>query len=103
MIAEALKKEYIPKYYDGESKFYRHLLFSALYKLVLIGKNDYKGMTPELEYIDCYGAFIILYRQEGDDSYLQMARLFRKAAHKVYRIMLRKKMTSYNPKFLNLV
>ena len=103
MIAEALKKEYIPKYSNGEPKFYRSLLFSALHKLVLIGRSEYKGITPELEYLDCYEEFIILYRREGDDSYLQMARLFRKAAHRIYRIMLKKKMTSYNPKFLNLV
>lgn len=103
MIAEALKKEYIPKYSDGEPKFYRYLLFSALHKLMLINRGEYKGVPPELGYLECYEQFIILYRREGDPSYLQMAKLFRRAAHRIYRIMLKKKMTSYNPKFLNLV
>lgn len=103
MIAEVLKKEYIPKYINGEQKFYRMLLFSALQKMLLIRKGEYKGVTPEIEYLGYYEQFIILYRREGDASYLSMARLFRKAAHRIYRLMLKKKMTSYNSKFLNLV
>jgi hypothetical protein len=103
MIAETLKKEYVPKYLDGERKLYRFLLVSALKKLVLIEKGDYKGILPDLELLEYYDQFIILYRREGDQIYLGMASIFRKTAHKIYRIMLKKNMTLYNPKFLNLV
>jgi hypothetical protein len=103
MIAEALKKEYMPKYLDGEHKLYRFLLLSALKKLVMIEKGDYKGNSPELELLDYHDQFIILYRREGERVYLGMASVLRKAAHKIYRVMLKKNMTPYNPKFLNLV
>lgn len=103
MSAEVLKKEYMPKYLDGEHTFYRFLLISSMKKLILILKGEYKGVSPELELLDYYDQFIILYRREGDQVYLGMASVLRRAAHKIYRIMLKKKMTSYNLKFLNLV
>lgn len=104
MSADVLKKEFIPKYLaDGEQKFYRFLLFYALNKLVLIEQGIYKGISPNLEFLDYYDRFIILYRKEGDEVYLRVAKILRKAAHKVYRIMLKKNMTLPNAKFLNLV
>jgi hypothetical protein len=104
MSIDGLKEEYVPKYSaNGEQKFYRYLLVSALNKLVLIERGLYKGTTPDLEFLDYHDRFIILYRREGDEIYLRVARLLRKAAHKIYRIMLKKKMTVANAKFLNLV
>lgn len=100
----ALKQEYVPKYSaGGERKFYRYLLLLALNKLIMLDKGIYRGVTPELEYLQHYDQFIILYRREGEEAYLHIARLLRKAAHKIYRIMLKKKMTAPNTKFLNLV
>lgn len=100
----ALKQEYVPKYSaGGEQKFYRYLLLLALNKLIMMDKGIYRGITPELEYLQHHDQFIILYRREGEEAYLQIARLLRKAAHKIYRIMLKKKMTASNTKFLNLV
>jgi hypothetical protein len=104
MSGDALTQEYVPKYTaGGEHKFYRYLLLLAINKLILIEKGLYKGITPELEYLEHHDRFIIAYRREGDEVYLQIARLLRKTAHKVYRIMLQKKMTVPNAKFLNLV
>ena len=104
MSVEALKKEFVPKYLAaGEPKFYRFLLVYALDKLVLLEKEDYKGVSPELEFIGYYDQFIILYRREGEDIYLNLARVFRKAAHKIYRTMLKQSLTEKNIKFLNLV
>lgn len=100
MSIDVLTQEYSA---DGEQKFYRYLLVSALNKLVLIDKGTYKGITPELEFLDYHDRFIILYRREGDEIYLRVAQLLRKAAHKIYRIMLKKKMTVFNAKFLNTV
>ena len=108
MSVEALKKEFVPKYLTaGEPKFYRYLLLYALNKLIFmgkIGKDSFKGKSPELEFLDYYDQFIILYRREGEEIYLDLARVFRKAGHKVYRVMLKKKMIEKNTeRFLNLV
>ena len=104
MSVEALKKEFVPKYLAaGEPKFYRFLLLYALNKLIYIEKGSFKGISPETEFLDYYDQFIILYRREGEEIYLDLARVFRRAGHKIYRIMLKKKMTEYNPRFLNLV
>ncbi len=104
MSTDGLKKEFIPKYLAvGEQKFYRFLLVYALNKLVHIDKGVHIDPTPDLEFLDYHNRFIILYRREGEEVYLQIARLFRKAAHRIYRIMLKKGMTAPNAKFLNLV
>lgn len=104
MSADILKQEFVPKYLaTGEQKFYRFILVYALNKLVLIEQKTYKGDLPNLEFLGYHDRFIILYRREGEEVYLQLAKLFRKAAHKIYRIMLKKNMTAVDPKFLNLV
>lgn len=104
MSTDSLKKEFVSKYLAvGEQKFYRFLLVYALNKLVLVDKGAPIDPTPDLEFLDYYNRFIILYRREGEEVYLRLARLFRKAAHKIYRIMLKKEMTAPNAKFLNLV
>jgi DUF1680 family protein len=108
MSVDALKKNFVPKYLaTGEQKFYRFLLLYALNKLIFLEKgtfkDSFKGKSPELEFLDYYEQFIILYRREGEEVYLDLARVFRRAGHKVYRVMLKKKMTDRNLKFLNLV
>jgi hypothetical protein len=103
MSVDGLKQEFLSKYQTDKDRFYRDLLIRAFAKLVLISQGGYRGATPELEYLECYNQFIILYRREGDESYFEMAKIFRKAAHRVYRIMLKKGMTARNIKFLNSV
>jgi len=104
MNAESLKKEFVPKYLaNGEQKFYHFLLAYAINKLVFIESGSYNGTSPEIELLDYYDQFIILYRREGEEVYLNLAKLFRKSAHRIYRIMLKKQMTLPNTKFLDLV
>jgi len=104
MTTESLKSNLVPEFLaNGENKFYRSIVFIAVQKLVLINKGNYRGTPPHLEYIDYYDRFIILYRREGDEVYLNIAKMLRKAAHKIYRIMLKKNMTPSNAKFFNLV
>lgn len=104
MSIDGLKQEIVPKFVaSGERKFYRSIVVLALKKLVLIEKGLYKGLPPHLEYLEYYDQFIILYRREGDEVYLSIAKMLRKAAHRVYRIMLKKNMTAPHPKFLSLV
>ena|SRR5271170_2786168 len=105
MSAELLKEKFVPKYIEaGEpNKFYRFLLFYALNKMVLIEQGFLKEGSPDVAFLDCYDQFIILYRREGEEHYLEIARAFRRAAHKIYRVLLKKNLTTYNPRFLNLV
>jgi hypothetical protein len=104
MNTEGIKTNLVPEFLaNGEEKFYRSIIFIALQKLVLMDKGAYRGILPHLEYLDYYDRFIILYRREGDEVYLSIAKMLRKAAHKIYRIMLKKKMTVPNTKFLTLV
>lgn len=106
MSVELLKQEFVPKYLEavGEpDRFYRFLLFYAINKMVLIEQGFAKCITPDVAFLECHDQFIILYRREGEEHYLQMARAFRRAAHKIYRVMLKKGLTTYNPRFLNPV
>lgn len=104
MSVGAFRQEFIDKYLnDGEVKFYHFLLIYAINKLVSLTKGIYKGITPDLEFLEHYHRLIILYRREGEIIYLNMAKIYRKAAHRIYRIMLKKNMTVINYKFLNLV
>jgi hypothetical protein len=103
-FSETIKKDFMSKYLNiGAGKFYSFLLTYAVNKLILIEKGNYLGISPNLEFLLLCDKFIFSYRREGDSNYLEMAKLFRKAAHKIYRIMLKKSLTSYNDKFLNLV
>jgi len=103
-MATEAKSNFVNKYLEkGEDQFYRFLISYAVNKLVAIGNGTYKGVPPDQELLEYYNQFIILYRREGDTVYLDLARLFRKAAHKIYRVMLKKDMTPRNGKFLNLV
>lgn len=104
MSVKALKKEFVSKYLtEGESKFYRYLLFDAINKLIHIESGTYNGISPEMELIKYYEQFITLYRREGEETYLDLSRIFRKAAHKIYRVLLKKKLIEKNLTFLNLV
>ncbi len=107
MSVEAIKKEFVPKYLAaGEEKFYRFLLLYALNKLIYmnkVGKDSFKGKSPETEFLDIYDQFIILYRREGEEVYLDLARVFRKAGHKIYRVMLKRNMVEKNTQRLGLL
>lgn len=111
MIPEEAKKLFVDKYSSiGTEKFYKFLLNYAVNRIITSQESDpapqgakVKGASPELELMDYHDKFMILYRREGTDVYLEMAKLFRKAAHKIYRIMLRKELIEKNIRFLNTV
>lgn len=103
MNTDFLKKEFLNKYVAlGADKFYHALLFYSVKRMVL-NKENTKTLPINLELLEFHDQFIILYRREGDPKYLEVAKLLRKAAHKIYRIMLKKELTNVNDKFLNLV
>jgi hypothetical protein len=100
----AVLKKFISTYNsNGEYKFYRGLLARAVEKLVALEKGEHLGILPNMELLEVHNQFMMLYRREGEDLHLHMARLFRKAAHKIYRVMLKKDIIELNNKFLNLI
>jgi hypothetical protein len=104
MNDQDIKKEFINKYMTvGDKKFYNFLLAFALEKILQVKKKSYKGVHPHLEYLEYYEKFLVSYRKEGDEVYLQIAKNFRRAAHKIYRSMLKQNMIDKDNKFLNLV
>lgn len=72
-------------------------------KLIQIDKGSYKGISPEIDFLDYYEQFLVLYRREGEETHLKLASIFRKAAHRIYRALLKKGLTNRNTRFLNSV
>jgi len=58
---------------------------------------------PDVELMELYDKFLLYYRRENEEVYFEIAKLCRKAAHKVYRALLRQKLVEKNSKFLNLI
>lgn len=110
MIPEEAKKLFVTKFSSfGNEKFYKFLLNYAVTRIINNEESkkdnqEVTGLSPELELMDYYERFLILYRRENEIVYLEIAKLFRKASHKIYRIMLKKNMIKKDrEKFLNLV
>lgn len=104
MDVDALKEGFVSKYKEaGEAKFSRFLLVYALNKLIAIENKSYTGIAPNVEFLEYHDRFLSLYRREDDEVYLKIAKIFRKQAHRIYRIMLKKQLSERNSKFLNAV
>lgn len=82
----------------GEDRFYKFLITFGLNKIA-----EKSNSNPALELIEYYDMFIKLYRRENNKVHLELARQFRRAAHRIYRIMIKKSLMKTNKKFLNLV
>jgi hypothetical protein len=104
MSADAIKSNYVEKYNAvGERQFYKFLLSYAVERMVK-AKNGEKGsVSPEVEFLERAEKFLHFYRQDNQDIYLNISRIFRKAAHKIYRLCLKNGTIKRNNKFLNLV
>jgi hypothetical protein len=102
MQSDNIKKLFINKYSTvGEERFYKFLITYALNRVVdTAPKGNY---NPALELMEYYDMFLKLYRREGDEIYLELSRQFRRAGHKIYRVILKKGLTEKNAKFLNIV
>ena len=59
---------------------------------------------PEIELLDLSESFLALYRRSGEVNYFTLSRILRKAAHSVYRELLRMGYNDeINGRFLNVV
>lgn len=100
------KQEFVLKYTAvGKEKFYRFLLSSAIFEMVtqLETPETKTDRYPDQKLLDMYEKFLVFYRRENEEVYLEIAILCRKAAHKVYRALLKQKIVEKNSRYLNLV
>ena len=82
----------------GENGLYRRAIGAGFLRLA-------KNNNPDLEILDYADAFFSLYRRTGDDSYFSIGKALRRAAHAVYRELMRQnkdKKPNYQ-RFLNVV
>lgn len=104
MKTNALKHDWIAKYRTfGYDRFLRFLLAIGQDRLDKIKQEGNAGLTPENELLEYYDQFLILYRRSGEEDYLNLAKIFRRAAHKIYRLGLKQKLLKRNLKFLQTV
>jgi hypothetical protein len=89
---------------NGEMVFYHLLLSAGVKQLVKINLgNGGKSDRPDIQYLDLSERLLILYRQEGQDVHLALSKVFRRAAHKLYRLAHKKGLTRKSSRFLQLV
>lgn len=101
MITKKTKDLFLAKYSNiGRDRFYKFLIIYAIEKIANIKETK---ISPESELMNYHDNFLQLYRRENDIIYLDIARQFRKAAHKIYRMMLKKDLIDKSNRFLNLV
>ena len=104
MSAIFLQKEIVNKFNKmGKDKFNRFLVTYCLNKLINMEDKTYNGIVPHIELLNYHDKMLSLYRSENNDVYLDIANSFRKIAHKIYRISLKKGLTEKDRKFLNAV
>lgn len=82
---------------EGEEKVYRHALGNGA---INIDKQPF----PEITILNQSEAFFSLYRQTGNDSYFAIGKALRRAAHKLYRQLI-KSYEDYpvNRRFLSII
>ncbi len=98
-ISEKVGKDYIQALTDMGPE-------ALCFELVKRGLNEAKNTTtPELDLLEFAEAFFILHRRTENYGYAEVGKIVRKAAHIVYRELLKKdKNKAPNPeRFLTLV
>lgn len=99
------KREFVVKFTEvGQEKFYRFLLSSAILKLsIQLESKDKNERFPDQELLEYYDKFLVFYRRENEEIYLNIARQCRRAAHKIHRELRRQNIAEKNSKFLYAV
>ena len=59
--------------------------------------------SPEIELLDMAEAFFMAHRRGEGEEFFTIGRALRRAAHTVYRTLLKQKTSTVNPRFLNVV
>lgn len=105
MKTNALKHDWINKYRSvGHDRFFKFLLAFGTDRLIQIKSGEpTTAISPETEFLEYYEHFLVLFRRSGEEDYLNLAKIFRRAAHKIYRLGLQQKILKRNAKFLQVV
>lgn len=80
----------------GEEGFYRHAVATGI-------KLSVKKPHPEIDMIELSEGFLLLNRQTGENLYSIIARIFKRAAHKLYRQFNKEDDKLVSKKFLRVV
>ena len=100
-VKNLLFQEYLK---GGEKHLFKKLLVSAIKKIpLLVAQGSSSKNFPDIELLNMSQNFLQLYREEGDERYLEISKICRKVAHRVYRVLLKQHLVKQNNKFLNLV
>ena len=95
----ALQKTYLESdKLNGSDKFYSKILYFGMTE-ISVQKNYFVADVL----LTLSKAFLASYRRENDEDLLEISKIIRKAAHKLYRVLLKMELTSINAKFLNKV
>lgn len=96
--------DFIGKYKSvGPERFYRFLISYGINKLVQAKDGYSSEVAPEIELLDYHDRFMIAYRKSGAQECLELARVFRRAAHKIYRASLKSNLSKKDTRFLNVI
>ncbi len=87
----------------GKHNFYHFLLANSISKLVYYKNDNYTGTPPALELLEQSQYLLMMYRRSCEEDLIEMSKIFRRAAHKIYLVMLKKDLMIKSDKFLNLV
>lgn len=81
----------------GEVRLYERAVGDGIKRFAHGVKN------PEIELLDLAEAFFMAHRRGEDEVFFTIGRALRRAAHTLYRTLLRRKSSQLNPRFLNVV
>lgn len=104
-MSNNLKRDFVVKYTQiGRDKFYRFLLSSAVLKLAIqVETLDKVERFPDSELMEYYDKFLIFYRRENEEVYLDIAKICRRAAHKIHRELRRQGLVEKSSRFLDIL
>ena len=80
----------------GEVGLYRQFVGKGIISSIDI-------IHPDIETLNLSDSFFSLYRSTGTKEYFIIAKALRKAAHTIYRQLLRLNKNTINPRFLNVL
>ena len=80
----------------GEDGFYRHAVAFGI-------KESIQTPNPENEMLEMSEAFFLLNRRTGEDLYNTFGKIFRRAAHTLFRQLKKEETAKPSKKFLRVV
>jgi hypothetical protein len=81
----------------GEEGLYRRTISMGIMRYAANVKH------PEIDILDLSDAFFVVYKKEEIENYYIIGRVLRRAAHTLYRKLLKSKNNKINTRFLNAI